>query len=189
MIRKRKSRGPNAINASSMADIAFLLLIFFLVTTTINVDKGIFIILPPWSEEEPEIAKINDRNTFVILLNSHDQLLVKGELMKVERLRENVIEFLENPYRKKTLSESPLKAVVSFKNDRATSYSAYIEVWNELKGAYIDLWNQESRRLYGVDYADLKGNKKEDKEKQKTIRKLYPMRISEAEPDNVTKAQ
>ena len=185
MIRKRKSRGPSQINASSMADIAFLLLIFFLVTTTVNVDKGLFVILPPWSDEEPPEADINDRNAFVILLNNRDQLLVEGELMKVKRLKENVVEFLENPYRKGHLSESPLKAVVSFKNDRGTSYDAYIQVWNELKAAYAELWDKEAMRQFGVEYAELKG----DIKRQKSVRAVYPMRISEAEPENVAKAE
>ena len=168
-----------------MADIAFLLLIFFLVTTTVNVDKGLFVVLPPWSDDIPPVVEINDRNTFVILLNSYDQLLVEGELLKVKRLKEEVIEFLDNPSRKAHLADSPTKAVISFKNDRDTTYDSYIQVWNELKASYTELCNKEAMNQFGVEYSELKG----DIVKQKSVRAVYPMRISEAEPEDVQKSQ
>lgn len=177
---RSKSRMSNEINASSMADIAFLLLIFFLVTTTIDVDKGILHKLPPWTEEDPPEAESNDRNTLVVLLNSLDQLLVDGEEMQVENLKETTKEFIDNPANRPDLAESPDKAIVSLQNDRGTSYDSYIQVQNELKAAYRELRDEYSMENYGKLYDDL------DREKQKMIQKeIYPMKISEAEPKEI----
>jgi biopolymer transport protein ExbD len=169
----------NEINAGSMADIAFLLLIFFLVTTTMNLDKGLLITLPEWSEEPPPIVDVKDRNTFVVVLNARDQLLVENEYGEVEKLREQVKEFIENPGNDPTLAESTTAAVISFKNDRGTSYKKYIAVWNELKGAYNELRDEYAQRHFSKTYLDL------DKADQKKVRKLYPMKISEAEPEDI----
>jgi len=92
--RKKNNRVSNEVNAGSMADIAFLLLIFFLVTTTIDIDKGITVKLPPWSNEEVDPTKLNKRNVFSVLVNADDQLLVRGELAEVEELRERTKEFI-----------------------------------------------------------------------------------------------
>ena len=138
-MRKRKTRPLQEVNASSMADIAFLLLIFFLVTTTINVDKGILHKLPPKEDEPPEVIEFNQNNVMNILVNKYDQMLVRGELMEVDELREKAREFLQNYGRDPELSDNPQKAVVSLKNDRGTSYNIYIRVQNELKAAYRDL--------------------------------------------------
>lgn len=176
----KSKRQSNEINASSMADIAFLLLIFFLVTTTIDVDKGILHKLPPWTEEEPPEAESNDRNTLVVLLNSLDQLLVDGEQMQVENLKETTKEFIENPANRPDLAEDPSKAIVSLQNDRGTSYDIYIQVQNELKAAYRELRDEYSMSKYGKMYDDL------DRELQKKIQKdVYPMKISEAEPKEI----
>ncbi len=170
----------NEINASSMADIAFLLLIFFLVTTTMDIDKGLLTKLPPMPEDDTEIidAPINARNTWPILVNARDQLLVKGELMSIEELKRKTKEFLSNNGRDPKLSDNPDKAVVSLKNDRGTSYDMYIQVQNEVKAAYNELREEESQKKFGKNYEDL------NKDQQKKIRKLYPMKISEAEPEN-----
>ncbi len=172
-----KDRMTNEINAGSMADIAFLLLIFFLVTTTIVEDKGITVKLPPWSEEEPDITKLKKRNVFSVLVNAQDQLLVRGELMDVDRLREEAKLFIANPYNDPQMSEKPTKAIISLKNDRGTSYKAYLEVYNELKAAYNELWDEFSQRQYGVPYSeDMPFAYK------KTIREEIPFVLSEAEP-------
>ena len=155
MARKSsRSRLSNEVNAGSMADIAFLLLIFFLVTTTIEVDKGITVKLPPWSEEEVDPERLKTRNVFSVLVNAQDQLLVRGEVANIKQLRDRAKEFILNPQRRKDLSEKPTKAIISLKNDRGTSYGMYLEVYNELKGAYNELWNEECQRLYGKNYSD-----------------------------------
>ncbi|MEL6355760.1 MAG: biopolymer transporter ExbD, partial [Bacteroidota bacterium] len=145
MARKSsRDRMKNEINAGSMADIAFLLLIFFLVTTTIVEDKGILVKLPPWSDEEPDITKLKERNVYSVLVNAQDQLLVRGEPMRLAELRENAKEFIINPAQRPDLAESPKNAIISLKNDRGTSYDVYLSVYNELKGAYQELWDDLS---------------------------------------------
>ena len=117
----RRNRTTPEVNAGSMADIAFLLLIFFLVTTTIDTDRGISIRLPPMPEEnQPENdIRIKERNVMKVLVNANDQLLVNGELLNVKDLKRRTKEFIDNPRRDPNLSESPTKAVISLKNDRA----------------------------------------------------------------------
>ena len=107
-----RDRMSNEINAGSMADIAFLLLIFFLVTTTIVEDKGITVKLPPWSEEEPDITRLKTRNVFSVLVNAQDQLLVRGEIMPVSKLREDAKLFIANPYNRPDMAEKPTKAII-----------------------------------------------------------------------------
>ena len=110
------------INASSMADIAFLLLIFFLVTTEIVEDKGILVKLPPWSNEPPETQRLNERNVFSVLVNKDNNLLVRGEPTQLADLRERAKEFIINPTDRSDLAASPTKAIISLKNDRGTNY-------------------------------------------------------------------
>jgi len=174
-----KDRVSNEINAGSMADIAFLLLIFFLVTTTIDVDKGVLVKLPPWSDEEPDITKLNKRNVFSVLVNAQNQLLVRGELAKVNELKERTKEFIANPAKREDLAESPNKAIISLKNDRGTKYKTYLEVYNEVKAAYSELWNEECMRKYGQPYSD-----DLPLAIRKEIRSKFPLVISEAEPTN-----
>ena len=166
----------NEINASSMADIAFLLLIFFLVTTTIAEDKGILVKLPPWSEEELLELKFKPRNVYSVLVNAENQLLVRGQQMKIAELRDNTKEFIANPTRREDLSESPTRAIISLKNDRGTNYGTYLEVYNELQGAYNELWEEEALRKYNVGYSKLSNVKK------RAVRNAFPLVISEAEP-------
>ncbi|MEO1435009.1 MAG: biopolymer transporter ExbD [Bacteroidota bacterium] len=171
------------INASSMADIAFLLLIFFLVTTTIDVDSGITVKLPPWSEEPPETQKLKTRNVFSVLVNAQDELLVRGELERLADLKEKAKEFISNPTKRGDLAEDPKKAIISLKNDRGTSYGAYLTVYNELKAAYNEIYEEESQKRFGGPYDDLPNDKK------KEIRADIPLVISEAEPTDFGEQQ
>ena len=174
---RTRDRMTNEINAGSMADIAFLLLIFFLVTTTIVEDKGIMVKLPPWSEEEPDITKLKKRNVFSVLVNAQNQLLVRGELSDIDELRDRAKEFIANPQRREDLAEKPTKAIISLKNDRGTNYETYLEVYNELKGAYNELWDDLSRKKFGIPYSeDMPFSYK------KAIREEIPFVLSEAEP-------
>ncbi len=137
---KSKSRGSQEVNAGSMADIAFLLLIFFLVTTTIASDKGLSIVLPPKREEdELNEFKMKDKNVFKVLVNARNQLLVEEESLDIRRLRESAKEFIDNKGRDEEMSESPQEAAVSFKTDRGTKYQTYIRVLDEIKAAYHEL--------------------------------------------------
>ncbi len=177
--KSSRERMKNEINAGSMADIAFLLLIFFLVTTTIDVDKGITVKLPPWSDEPPEIQKLKTRNVFSVLVNAQDQLLVRGELADIDELRERAKEFIANPQRRDDLSTDPKNAIISLKNDRGTSYKQYVAVYNELKAAYDELWDEECQRLYGIPYSDDLPTAY-----KRAIKEKIPMVLSEAEPTN-----
>lgn len=177
MAKKSKNRMANEINASSMADIAFLLLIFFLVTTTIVEDKGITVKLPPWSEEPPETQQLKSRNVFSVLVNAQNQLLVRGQPVNLEDLRERAKEFIANPQQRPDLAERPTRAIISLKNDRGTNYNTYLQVYNELKGAYNELWDELSQRKYGISYSEDMPNSY-----LKEIRKEIPMVLSEAEP-------
>ncbi|GAA5221073.1 ExbD/TolR family protein [Membranihabitans marinus] len=176
MARKRES--PE-VNAGSMADIAFLLLIFFLVTTTIDADKGITVKLPPWSETPPETQRLNERNVFSVLVNATDDLLVRGEPADINQLRERAKEFIMNPQGRSDLATKPTSAIISLKNDRGTHYKAYLEVYNELKAAYDELWDEESQRMYGMPYGDELGTARKN-----AIKLKIPFVLSEAEPTN-----
>ena len=177
MARKStRGRLSNEINAGSMADIAFLLLIFFLVTTTIDVDKGVLVKLPPWSEEPPEVEKMKTRNVYSVLVNASNQLLVRGEPMRIMDLKDNTKEFIWNPQRREDLAEAPTKAIISLKNDRGTKYGTYLEVYNELKAAYNELRNEEALRKHGKEYEFL------NTDQRRAIRNAIPLVISEAEP-------
>lgn len=166
----------NEINAGSMADIAFLLLIFFLVTTTIVEDKGILVKLPPWSDEPPDITRLKERNVFSVLVNASNQLLVRGEPTDISQLKERTKDFIKNPQKREDLAESPKKAIISLKNDRGTKYKTYLEVYNELQAAYNELRDEEALRRFGKPYEDCNNQQRSE------IRNDIPLILSEAEP-------
>lgn len=175
-----KRRGLPEINAGSMADIAFLLLIFFLVTTTMDQDTGISRKLPPMPEEEQEKPpEIKAKNIYVVLINSKNELLVEGKWTQISELKDGAKKFINNNGVDPSSSDSPQKAIISLQNDRGTKYMTYIQVQNELAAAYNELRNEAALSKFGERYADLNKNEK------KEIRKLYPQKISEAEPKNI----
>jgi len=181
----RKRTVPE-INAGSMADIAFLLLIFFLVTTTMDVDKGLLVKLPPWTEDTGEQQDIKEKNIFVVLVNAQDQLLVEDEYASLEDVRRLAKEFIDNNgdvtcegcrgMRDPNSSDNPRKAVISLQNDRGTSYKTFVAVRNELLGAYSELREDLAQRKFGRSYDDLSESDME------AINEIYPQFISEAEP-------
>lgn len=173
----RKSKEVPEINAGSMADIAFLLLIFFLVTTTMDQDSGISRKLPPKQEEpDPNQPEVNARNIFIVLLNQNNQLLVEERPMKMDDLKDATIEFITNNGKKSNLSDAPQKAIVSLRNHRLTSYETYVAVQDQLTAAYNEVRNGISNQRFGKPFEEL------TKEQAKEVRKDYPMNISEAEP-------
>jgi len=192
-----KRGAPPEINAGSMADIAFLLLVFFLVTTTMDTDLGLARLLPPPILEDVETPPIKERNVFVVLVNANDQLLVEGDLMEIDELREAAKEFIANPANEENLPEKKekdvpffgkmmvSKQVISLQNDNGTSYDMYIQVQNELAAAYNELRNEIAMDQFGVSYDALV--EAGDKAKVKAVREVYPQRISEAEPKDVGK--
>ncbi len=197
------------INAGSMADIAFLLLIFFLVTTTMDVDTGISRKLTEKQDSDIKPPKLKEKNVFIVTVNRNNDLLIEGtKFIQVDELREEVIKFIDNGgglgnpidgaepaecdwcegVKDPASSDHPNKAVISLESDRGTSYGTYISVQNELVGAYTDLRNRLSNKLYNVSYTELLKQSKNDmqneslKEKIKNIKGKYPQIISEAEP-------
>lgn len=195
-----RRNGAPEVNAGSMADIAFLLLIFFLVTTTIETDAGLDRMLPPMEPPEEDVI-IRQKNIFTVNINRNGQLLVEDELMNLKNLRAAATGFLENNAdgscnyckgkKDAASSDNPTKAIISLKNDRETKYSTYITVQNELVGAYNDLRNREAQRLYGRDFTDMEAEylnpetpssvRDELKDKVKRIQDMFPQKLSEAE--------
>jgi len=225
------------INAGSMADIAFLLLIFFLVTTTMDQDIGILRQLPPPVPEDLITPPVKKRNVYEVLVNSRNQLLVENERMNIRDLKEGAKMFYTNPNKdpdlpiltrqtKGNLQESinllqqaiaqdpsnkqlksdlkkwqgkmsaveligeydelPTSALISLQNDRGTKYAMYISVQNELSAAINELRNDLSEDKFGVAYSELNPAVSDDKPKILAIRAVYPQRISEAEPKDIS---
>jgi len=198
------ARSAPEVNAGSMADIAFLLLIFFLVTTTIETDSGINRKLPPIQDENEPPPPLKERNIFIVLINSNGDLLVEDEPMDLKNLKQAAVQFLDNGGGKgdeactycrgakdPSSSDNPVKAVISLQNNRLTKYSDYIAVQNELVAAYNELRNREAKRMYGVEFTEMEemfksesftGNKDKLKDRIKVIKDMYPQKLSEAEP-------
>lgn len=180
------------INSSSTADIAFLLLIFFLITTSMDTDRGLARRLPPPPEKDQQkddSDKVKERNVMTVFLNMNDQLMANGEYVNVEQLRGMAKEFIANPYNDEKKPEKHAKDVpffgtmqvtenhvVSLRCDRGSSYKAYLSVQNELVAAYNELRDELAQEKWSKDYMDL------DEDQQKAIRDIYPQKISEAEP-------
>lgn len=205
----KKGRKLPEVNSSSMADIAFLLLIFFLVTTTIATNQGLMLQLPPKpdpNQPPPDVTK-NARNIFTVLVNSQDRILVEDEpLNDVKQLRGMVKEFVLNfskpdaearalynslpPSMKAQVKRDPLssdhpgEAVVSFKSDRGTSYETYIAILDELQAAYYEIYG-ERIGVSADEFRGLERRNPEDKRRYEEAREGIPMAISIAEPSKV----
>ena len=185
------------INASSMADISFLLLIFFLVTTSMDVNQGLARRLPPPipPDQKVEDTDINKRNLFVVKINWENKLLVQGQELDIKQLRAKAKEFIANPNddaNMPRLFEEDFGApfgtlkytkdhVISVQNDMETQYQAYLDVQNELVAAYNELREECAQKYFNKAYGEL------EEDQQKTIAKIYPQKISEAEPKNYGK--
>ncbi len=172
----KERRDSNAINAGSMADIAFLLLIFFLVTTTIIEDKGILVKLPRWEEEKVIVQPVPDRNLLSVKIRSDNAIMIENEPKTVDEIKALAKEFIQNPLDLPTLPKRPKNAVISLQHDRGTEYDIYLSVYNELKAAYRELWEEKALQRYRKSYDNL------TMAEQKAIRSEIPLVISEAEP-------
>ena len=192
------------VSAGSMADIAFMLLIFFLVATTMDVDSGLARMLPPKLEDVPEdTPPIKERDVLIVQINSMNNIAIEGEPADISQLKDKAKEFIANEQKLDNLPQweakeiivkdkagnvvinlgmiEVRKGIISLQNDNGTSYETYIAVQNELVKAYNELRENMSQRKFHKSYNDL------DKNKQKAIRKIIPQKISEAEPRNIGK--
>ncbi|KQC30060.1 ExbD/TolR family protein [Flagellimonas eckloniae] len=192
------------VNAGSMADIAFLLLIFFLVTATIQTDMGLDRKLPPTDTTPP--IHINERNIFRVSLNKNNELFVEDDRMQMQDLKDAAITFLDNGgtmvgnenhcnyclgERSSSSSDNPNEAIIAFSSDREAAYGTYILVQNELTAAYNMLRNREAQRLFKSDFTEMEKayfdsktsakTKSELKENINQIRSMFPMSLSEAQ--------
>ncbi|MDR1601866.1 MAG: biopolymer transporter ExbD [Tannerella sp.] len=188
--KKRKVPG---VNATSSADIAFMLLLFFLLTTSMDTDQGLARRLPqpPNNETKKDELDIKKRNILPILLNTYNQVLCAGEYVELSDLREKAKEFIANRDDDPSLPErveedvpffglvkTSKPHVISLMNDRGTQYQKYIDVQNELAAAYNELRDEVSKDKWGKAFAELQ------EEQQKAVQMIYPQKISEAEPKN-----
>ena len=183
------------INGSSMADIAFIALIFFLMVTTMDKEEGISRLLPPIPPEDQKVEnqEVNRRNIIQVKINSNDRLLAGSQPMDVSQLKDKIKEFMTNPYDDPNLPEKEIqdipglgpvpvsKGVISLQNDRGTTYQAYITVQNELIKAINELRDDFSMKTFGKKYSKL------SEDQQEMVRKAIPQKISEAEPKDVKK--
>ena len=188
----RKKKKVPEINASSMADISFLLLIFFLVTTTMDTDSGITRRLPPPVENPDMDVKVKERNILNVMINKYDKLMVNGKPCDISELKDKTKIFITpNPNDEKSPEVETKdielignfmtnKGVVSLKNDRGTSYMMYIAVQNELAKAFNELREEVAMRYFQQHYADMT-----DKDKIDAVNKAVPVRVSEAEPEEI----
>ncbi len=165
-------RGAPVVNAGSMADIAFLLLIFFLVTTTIAEDQGVLVKLPQWVPD-PITAPVPEQNVLTVLVNKSDQLMIEERAAEIADIPGLLREHVISPERR------PNQAVVSLTHDRGTSYARYLEIYDALKTGYHRMWDDLARQRYGEAFDLL------NVAQQRSIREELPMIISEAEPSDV----
>lgn len=167
-------RNSPTINASGMADIAFLLLIFFLVATTFLKEKGVKATLPPYYDGPA--GAMPDNYVLDIKVNKHDEVMVEDEITTIEQLPAILKEFVINPNKRSDYTPSPDKAVISLQNDEQTSYKAYLQVYSIIRLAYKEMRNDLAQKLYQTDYLELS-----IKHKNSIIQAL-PIKISEADP-------
>lgn len=189
-----KNRKVPGVNATSSADIAFMLLLFFLLTSSMDTDMGLARRLPP----PPDPNRIDDvtidirkRNMLRVLVNTHGQILCGDDFIELKDLKDRVKDFISNPSGDGDLPEQDMKDVpffgniltnnkhvISLLNDRGTPYQAYIDVQNELAKAYNEVRDAKAKEKWGKIFTEL------DEEQQKSIQQIYPQKISEAEPKN-----
>ena len=190
------SKKTPEINGGSMADISFLMLIFFLMVTTMDAETGLSRRLPPMPSEDQQVQdlKVNRRNILDVKINSKDGVMAGGEVILSDaQLEEIVIEFLTNPTDSEKLpskkvediegfGEYPVsEGIISLQNDRSSSYKKYVEIQNVLVKALNTIRDQFARSNFGKVYNEL------DADQQEIVRKAIPNRISESEPKEVSK--
>ncbi len=193
------SRKTPEVRADSQADIAFLLLIFFLVATTMNTDAGITRVLPPMPDPnvKQEDVKVKERNLMLVFVSGSGNIMAGGEMIALHQLKDKAKEFISNPYDDEKLPEKEVvkidmpdgskwdypvsQGVISLQNTQETIYSVYIQVQNELTRAFNEVRDEVSMTKFGAEFEDL------TEDQRKVIIKAVPLKISEAEPRQIAK--
>lgn len=171
----KKIRKPlPVVSAGSMADIAFLLLIFFLVATQISQDKGVSVILPEYYDGP--VGKAIDRDVLNIKINKDDQLMVEGEIVEIKQLNKLIQSFVMNPDHRNDYPQSSDKAIISLQNDVSTSYETYVYVYSIIQSSYKTMRMDLAQSMFGKDILAL------DQNQMNTIKSKLPMKVSEADP-------
>lgn len=179
----RKTGGAE-VSTGSTADIAFLLLTFFLMTTVINDEKGLTLMLPQWNDE-PITSEKHQRNVFTIQVNANSELLIEGEPRNtLEGVTAEIKKFILNNGADPSLSENPEDAVVSLKTDRGTSQQAFIAILDAIQAAYYEIYAARAG-ITTKAFRELDLNDKAQKQIYDAARKDIPMNISMAEPTRV----
>ena len=194
-----KSKKIPEINASSQADIAFTVLIFFLVVSTMDIDTGIVRMLPPMADPnvKQEDIKVKERNLLLVFVSGSGNIMAGGKVISLNALKDKAKEFILNPLDDEDLPEKKVteiempdgskwvypvsEGVISLQNTRDTSYQVYIQVQNELTRAFNEVRDEVAMSKFGKEFADL------DDAERKVITKAIPMKISEAEPRKMIK--
>ncbi len=191
----KKKRDDVGVNASSMADIAFLLLIFFLVTTRIASEKGVYRDLAPKPEGEVPPVELNKRNVYKIIINSSNELLIEGEEGKMSQIKKEIKKHVSNYGVDPELSVSPKDAIISIKTDRGTDYTTYLTVLDEVLQGYNELRAEYLTRELGEkitvdDFLEIsRQDTQVNKDRYKLAKDKYPLNVSDAEPTGSGGAQ
>lgn len=175
---KLKKRGIREaeIPSSSMADIAFLLLLFFLVSTNIDVDTGIGLVLPEYvPPEEQEFVPISKDRMAALLINENGDVLLDGNIIAIPQIKDNLKERIAS----KIDLPSNKKLVVSVKTDRKTVYNLYLQALDQVKGAFFEVREEYAKAKYGRSVDELTPEELED------VQNKIPIIISIAEPERV----
>ena len=191
-MKKKKARTIPQLNSTSAADFAFIILLFFLLTTSMDVDQGMPRKLPPPPDPNAQVnteLKVRERNVLKVFINTNNQILCGGEYIELKQLKDKAKAFIKNENNNDHMPEKELEDVpffgptmitkyhiISLQNDRGTRYQAYLDVQNELTAAYNELRDELSRGRFGRRFDDL------DEEQQKAVQTIYGLKISEAEP-------
>lgn len=170
----KKRRHTASVNAGSMADIAFLLLIFFLVATQLANTRGIPVILPEYYDGPPGQAA--DNNVLRILINAQDELLIESKLSDKETVTDRIKDFVLNPTQLSSRPSTPQKAIISIESHAKSTYEAYLDIYSRIHQAYRDMRDEYALSRYGKKYAEISADRR------KLVAQVIPLKVSEADP-------
>lgn len=172
MLFQKKKRSVPQLNASSTADISFVLLILFLVTTSMDVDKGLHRQLPPLQPEKEKPQQVDKSRIMTLHIDNRNNLTCNGDKVHIGSLRQKIIDFI-------TVA-GPQQHVIRLEADPASTYDAYFQTQNEIANAYLDLRNQEAQRRYGTSFARC------SEDERAVVNDAFPQRLAEVYHEETT---